>query len=138
MLGFLDSTLLWGNLSVSLLVIVAAAVLVPALSLKQALVAILVGAVAGNLLLGLAGMIGADAGAERETALTARVPEVVQVRLVQDPPRQVGERGQHRPDRELPHVAAHEADRPKEREHDGDAAEQERPHPARVETEHAA
>jgi nucleobase:cation symporter-1, NCS1 family len=59
-LGLLDSLLLWGNLSVSLLVIVAAAALVPALSLKQALVAILVGAVAGNLLLGLAAAIGAD------------------------------------------------------------------------------
>ena len=71
MLGFLDSTLLWGNLSVSLLVIVAAAVLVPALSLKQALVAILVGAVAGNLLLGLAGMIGADAGVPGMVVLRA-------------------------------------------------------------------
>jgi NCS1 family nucleobase:cation symporter-1 len=70
-LGFLDSTLLWGNLSVSLLVIVAAAVLVPALSLKQALVAILVGAVAGNLLLGLAGMIGADAGVPGMVVLRA-------------------------------------------------------------------
>ena len=59
-LGLLDLTLLWGNLSVSLLVIVAAAGLVPMLSLKQAMLAIVIGAVAGNILLGLAAMIGAD------------------------------------------------------------------------------
>ena len=35
-LGFLDSLLLWGNLSVSLLVIVIGALLVPALSLRDA------------------------------------------------------------------------------------------------------
>jgi len=59
-LGFLDTTLLWGNLSISLLVIVLGAFLVPALSLRDALLAILAGAVAGNVLLGLAGLIGAD------------------------------------------------------------------------------
>jgi putative hydroxymethylpyrimidine transporter CytX len=58
--GFLDATLLWGNLSVSLLVIVIGALLVPALSLRDALLAILVGAIAGNVLLALAAMIGAD------------------------------------------------------------------------------
>jgi len=69
-LGLFDTTLLWGNLSVSLLVIVAAAGLVPMLSFKQALLAILIGAVAGNVLLGLAGAIGAD----------ARVPGMVLLR----------------------------------------------------------
>ena len=69
-LGFLDTTLLWGNLSISLLVIVLGAFLVPALSLKGALLAILVGALAGNLLLALAGLIGAD----------ARVPGMVLLR----------------------------------------------------------
>jgi NCS1 family nucleobase:cation symporter-1 len=69
-LGLLDTLLLWGNLSISLLVIVLGAFLVPALSLKSALGAILVGALAGNLLLGLAGMIGAD----------ARVPGMVLLR----------------------------------------------------------
>jgi putative hydroxymethylpyrimidine transporter CytX len=59
-LSFFDSFLLWGNLSVSLLVIVIGALLVPALSLRDALLAILVGAVAGNVLLALAAMIGAD------------------------------------------------------------------------------
>jgi nucleobase:cation symporter-1, NCS1 family len=69
-LGLVDTMLLWGNLSVSLLVIVLGAVLVPALSLKQALLAIMIGALAGNLLLGLAGLIGAD----------ARVPGMVVLR----------------------------------------------------------
>ncbi|MBV8479368.1 MAG: cytosine permease [Actinobacteria bacterium] len=69
-LSGLDSTLLWGNLSVSLLVIVIGALLVPALSLKDALLAILVGAVAGNALLGVAALIGAD----------ARVPGMVLLR----------------------------------------------------------
>src|SRR5256884_1500734 len=69
-LGFLDTLLLWGNLSISLLVIVLGAFLVPALSLRTALLAILVGGLAGSLLLGLAGMIGSD----------ARVPGMVLLR----------------------------------------------------------
>src|SRR5919199_4672789 len=69
-LGFTDTLLLWGNLSVSLLVIVAGAFLVPALSLKQALLAIVVAAVFGNVMLGFAGAIGAD----------ARVPGMVVLR----------------------------------------------------------
>src|SRR3954467_1320503 len=69
-LGLLDTMLLWSNLSVRLLVIVLGAVLVPALSLPDALIAILVGAIAGNLLLGLAALIGAD----------ARVPGMVVLR----------------------------------------------------------
>src|SRR3954468_13547497 len=80
-LGLLDTTLLWGNLSVSLLVIVLGAVLVPALSLRDALIAIVVGAVAGNLLLGLAGLIGAD----------ARVPGMVVLRAP------LGRRGSYAP-----------------------------------------
>jgi NCS1 family nucleobase:cation symporter-1 len=80
-LGLVDSMLLWGNLSVSLLVIVLGAVLVPALSLKDALIAILVGAVAGNVLLGLAGLIGAD----------GRVPGMVLLRAP------LGRRGSYAP-----------------------------------------
>src|ERR671935_1444223 len=80
-LGLFDTTLLWGNLSVSLLVIVAAAGLVPMLSFKQALLAILIGALAGNLLLGLAGLIGAD----------ARVPGMVLLRAP------LGRRGSYAP-----------------------------------------
>ncbi|MDQ3824082.1 MAG: cytosine permease [Actinomycetota bacterium] len=69
-LGTLDLTLLWGSLGVSLLVVVAGALLVPTLSLPQALLAILVGGVIGNAMLGAAGMIGAD----------ARVPAMVVMR----------------------------------------------------------
>ena len=80
-LSLLDLTLLWGNLSVSLLVIVAAAGLVPALSFKQALLAILIGSLAGSVLLGLAGAIGAD----------ARVPGMVVLRAP------LGRRGSYAP-----------------------------------------
>src|SRR6185437_7298988 len=69
-LGLFDSLLLWGNLAVSLLVIVAGALLVPALSLKLALLCILVASVAGCILVGLAAAIGAD----------ARVPSMVLLR----------------------------------------------------------
>src|SRR4051794_41877279 len=65
-LGVLDGFLLWANLSVSLLVIVAGAFLVLpatdgglALSLPSALGAICVAAVVGNLMLGVGGDIGA-------------------------------------------------------------------------------
>jgi putative hydroxymethylpyrimidine transporter CytX len=71
LLGTLDTALLWGNLGVSLLVIVAGALLVPALSLRDALVAVLVGALLGNLMLGVAGMIGADAGVPSMVLLRA-------------------------------------------------------------------
>jgi nucleobase:cation symporter-1, NCS1 family len=60
-LSGLETGLLWGNLGVSLLVIVAGAILVPALSFAAALVAILVGCAIGNAMLAVAGMIGADA-----------------------------------------------------------------------------
>jgi NCS1 family nucleobase:cation symporter-1 len=61
-LGGLDLGLLWANLGVSLLVIVAGAILVPALSLPSALVAIAVGCLVGNLMLAAAAGIGAQAG----------------------------------------------------------------------------
>src|SRR6476659_10869980 len=80
-LGLLDLTLLWVNLSISLLVIVAAAGLVPMLSFQDALLAILIGALAGNLLLGLAAAIGAD----------ARVPGMVLLRAP------LGRRGSYAP-----------------------------------------
>src|SRR6476619_8412337 len=73
--------LLWGNLGVSLLVIVAGAVLVPALSLPTALVALLVGCLVGNLMLAVAGAIGAQ----------ARVPAMVLMRAP------LGERGSYLP-----------------------------------------
>ena len=61
-LGVLDHFLLWSNLGVSLLVIVIGAFLVPALSLRDAVTAIVLGSVIGNLMLGTAAFIGADGG----------------------------------------------------------------------------
>ena len=69
-LGLLDTGLLWGNLGVSLLVLVAGTYLVPALSLPQAFLAIAAGSLIGNAMLGVAGMIGAD----------GRVPAMVLLR----------------------------------------------------------
>jgi len=87
-LGVLDGFLLWANLSVSLLVIVAGAFLVLpadqfglALSLPQAVAAIVAAAIAGNVLLGLGGLIGAD----------ARVPTMVLMRAP------LGRRGSYLP-----------------------------------------
>src|SRR6188768_485041 len=68
--GF-ETGLLWGNLGVSLLVIVAGAILVPALSLPAALVAIVVGCVIGNAMVAAAGMIGADARVPGMTLMRA-------------------------------------------------------------------
>jgi putative hydroxymethylpyrimidine transporter CytX len=80
-LSGLDTGLLWGNLGVSLLVIVAGAALVPALSLPDALLAIVLGCVIGNLMLAAAGGIGAD----------ARVPGMVLMRAP------LGQRGSYLP-----------------------------------------
>jgi putative hydroxymethylpyrimidine transporter CytX len=69
-LGLADNLLLWFNLGISLLVLVAGTYLVPALSLRDALIAIVVGGVIGNAMLGAAGAIGAQ----------ARVPAMVLMR----------------------------------------------------------
>jgi nucleobase:cation symporter-1, NCS1 family len=69
--GPLDNAMLWGSLGLSLLVLVAGTVLVPALSLRAALLAILVGGVFGNLLLGLAALLGAEAGVPAMVLLRA-------------------------------------------------------------------
>jgi putative hydroxymethylpyrimidine transporter CytX len=58
-LGLLDTTLLWTNLGISLLVLVLPAYF--DLSLRNALAATLVGGVIGNLMLAVAALIGADA-----------------------------------------------------------------------------
>ena len=58
-LGVFDSFLLWTSFGISILVLVSAAYL--GLSLKQALLATLIGGLVGNTMLGIAGMIGADA-----------------------------------------------------------------------------
>jgi putative hydroxymethylpyrimidine transporter CytX len=87
-LGVFDGFLLWANLSVSLLVIVAGAFLVLpasqfglALSLPVAVAAIVAAAVVGNVLLGLGGLIGAD----------VRVPSMVLMRAP------LGRRGSYLP-----------------------------------------
>ena len=87
-LGLLDGFLLWSNLSVSLLVIVAGAFLVLpsdqfglALSLPEAVGAIVGATVVGSALLGLGGLIGAD----------ARVPAMVLMRAP------LGRRGSYLP-----------------------------------------
>jgi len=79
-LSGLDLGLLWGNLGVSLLVLVAGTLLA-GLGLKQGLAAILLGAVLGTALLGLAGLIGAE----------RRLPGMV---LLRDP---LGHRGSYAP-----------------------------------------
>jgi NCS1 family nucleobase:cation symporter-1 len=68
--GALDNAMLWSSLGLSLLVLVAGTVLVPALSLRAALLAIVVGGIFGNVMLGLAALLGAE----------ARVPAMVLLR----------------------------------------------------------
>ncbi|MDQ3660532.1 MAG: cytosine permease [Actinomycetota bacterium] len=58
----IDMGVLWGNLGISLLLPVVGALLVPALSFRDALAAIVVGALIGNLMLATAARIGADTG----------------------------------------------------------------------------
>lgn len=74
-LGGSDLALLWGNLGVSLLVVVAGAILVPALSLPSAFVAIAVGCLIGNLMLAVAGLIGAQARVPAMTLMRAPLGE---------------------------------------------------------------
>jgi NCS1 family nucleobase:cation symporter-1 len=61
-LGFLDYFVLWADLGVGLLVLAAGSYLVPGLGLPEALLAIVLGTAAGNLMLGLAGVIGSEHG----------------------------------------------------------------------------
>src|ERR1044072_9543935 len=75
-----DLTLLWGNLGISLLVLVAGTYLA-GLGLPRALLAIVVGAVLGCALLGFAGYIGAE----------RRVPGMVLMRAP------LGQRGSEAP-----------------------------------------
>jgi NCS1 family nucleobase:cation symporter-1 len=69
-LGLWDTFVLWADLGISFLVMVVGTFLVPGLGLKQALLAILVGAIIGNVLLGIGGAVGAD----------VRVPQMVLLR----------------------------------------------------------
>jgi nucleobase:cation symporter-1, NCS1 family len=61
-LSGLDQAVLWGNLGISLLVLVAGALLVPAMGLLRALLATVLGAAIGNALLGLAAIPAAQTG----------------------------------------------------------------------------
>jgi putative hydroxymethylpyrimidine transporter CytX len=61
-LGFWDFAVLWGDLGIGLLVLLAGSFLVPALSLPEAVLAILVGSVIGVALLAATAAIGAQAG----------------------------------------------------------------------------
>jgi NCS1 family nucleobase:cation symporter-1 len=70
-LGFWDNFVLWADLGVSFLVMVVGMFLVPGLGLAQALLAILIGAVIGNLLLGLGAIVGSDTGAPTMVLLRA-------------------------------------------------------------------
>lgn len=70
-LGGLENGMLWSSLGLSLLVLVAGAFLVPALSLPEALLAILVGGIFGNALLGFAAALGAEAGVPAMVLLRA-------------------------------------------------------------------
>ena len=69
LLGLADQTALWGNLGVSLLVLVSATFVLspdpalPPLSLAAAFAAIALGGLIGNLLLGLAAVPGSETGA---------------------------------------------------------------------------
>lgn len=61
-LRFLDFFVLWSSLGVGLLVMLAGSLLVPALGLAEALVAIVLGTLVGNLFLSLAGNLGGRYG----------------------------------------------------------------------------
>lgn len=70
-LGFWDTFVLWADLGVSFLVMVVGMFLVPGLNLSQAWLAILIGAVVGNVLLGIAGAIGSTVGVPTMVLLRA-------------------------------------------------------------------
>ena len=64
-----DFAILWGDLAVSLLVMVAGSLLVPGLGTQQAILAVVVGTALGAVLLSLAGIAGSDTGVPTMVAL---------------------------------------------------------------------
>src|SRR5207253_7344136 len=66
-----DFAVLWGDLAVSLLVMVAGTLLVPGLGTQQAILVIIIGTALGTVLLALAGMIGTNTGVPTMVALRA-------------------------------------------------------------------
>ena len=61
-LGFLDYFVLWADLGVGLLVLLAGTALVPGLGFWEAILVILIGTLIGHVMLGLAGVVGSDTG----------------------------------------------------------------------------
>lgn len=68
-LGGIGLAVLWGDLSVGLLVLVAGSLLVPALGLRDAIIATVVGSIIGATLLAVAGRVGSDTGVPTMVAL---------------------------------------------------------------------
>ena len=68
-LGGVEIGVLWGDLGVGLLVLVAGSLLVPGLGLRAAALAIVVGSVIGSALLAIAGRVGSDTGVPTMVAL---------------------------------------------------------------------
>jgi NCS1 family nucleobase:cation symporter-1 len=66
-----DFAVLWGDLAVSLLVMVAGTLLVPGLGTQQALAVIVIGTALGTVLLALVGVIGTNTGVPTMVALRA-------------------------------------------------------------------
>ncbi len=62
-LGFVDFAVLWSDLGLGLLVLLAGSFLVPGLGLSQALTAIVIGSAIGCTLLAVAGVVGSAVGA---------------------------------------------------------------------------
>jgi nucleobase:cation symporter-1, NCS1 family len=62
LLGFLDYFVLWGDLGIGLLVLLAGSFLVPGLGLKWAILATVVGSLLGCLLISLVGALGSRSG----------------------------------------------------------------------------
>lgn len=60
---------LWGDLGVGLLVLVAGSLLVPALGLRDAIIATVIGSVIGSALLAIAGHVGSEVGVPTMVAL---------------------------------------------------------------------
>jgi nucleobase:cation symporter-1, NCS1 family len=61
-LRWLDYAVLWGDLGIGLLVMLAGTFLVPGLGLRDALLAILIGSILGSAMLAIIGSIGSDNG----------------------------------------------------------------------------
>ena len=66
-----DFAVLWGDLAVSLLVMVAGSLLVPGLGTQQAVLAVVIGTLIGTTLLALAGIVGSDTGVPTMVGLRA-------------------------------------------------------------------